>query len=279
MNVLDSIILGIVQGVTEFLPISSSGHLIIARDIFGWHGISDLSFDAILQLATILVVIIYFRKDILVLIKAFCDLILRKQVEVKDKILIYAIIIGTIPATIAGLFLENYMETIFRSALLVSIVLIFGSVVMYCAEKVNARFRRTSLSSDQGVREDKALTIKDGLIVGLFQCLALVPGFSRSGATISGGLFCGLNREDAAKFSFLLSVPIILGSGGKKFFDLIKDGAVSTDLLNLFAGFVAAFVVGYFVINFLMKYLKRNSLNIFIWYRIILAIVVLVVLL
>ena len=241
--------------------------------------ISDLSFDAILQLATILVVIIYFRKDILVLIKAFCDLILRKQVEVKDKILIYAIIIGTIPATIAGLFLENYMETIFRSALLVSIVLIFGSVVMYCAEKVNARFRRTSLSSDQGVREDKALTIKDGLIVGLFQCLALVPGFSRSGATISGGLFCGLNREDAAKFSFLLSVPIILGSGGKKFFDLIKDGAVSTDLLNLFAGFVAAFVVGYFVINFLMKYLKRNSLNIFIWYRIILAIVVLVVLL
>ncbi len=204
MSIFDSIILGVVQGVSEFLPISSSGHLIIARQLFNWHTTTDLAFDAVLQLATILALIVYFWKDIWRLLTAFFQMIRGIAIDKKDKVMIWAIIIGTIPAVIAGLLLEKYMETTFRSAVLVCIVLIIGSGVMFAAEKFS--------------KKNKELTIIDGLWVGLFQCLALVPGFSRSGATISGGLFMGLTREDATRFSFLMSIPIIFGSGMKAIF-------------------------------------------------------------
>lgn len=265
MTIFDSIILGIVQGLTEFLPISSSGHLIIARDLFNWHSTGDLSFDAILQLATALALVVYFHKDIMRLLKSFWNLITKKAVDVSDKTMIYAIILGTIPAVIFGLLLEKYMETTFRSAVLVAVVLIIGSIVMFAAEKVS--------------KQDKSLSVKNGFLVGLFQCLALVPGFSRSGATISGGLFLGLNREDAARFSFLLSIPIIIGSGAKKLLELIHSGGLNTGGINLFFGSVTAFIVGMFAIGFLMKFLKKNSLNVFIIYRIVLAVIVLIVLL
>jgi undecaprenyl-diphosphatase len=261
MHIFDSIILGIVQGLTEFLPISSSGHLIIARDILGWSGTNDLSFDAVLQLATALALVVYFWKDIFKLIKTFFALILRKTVEHKDTVLIFAIIIGTIPALVLGLLLEKYMETIFRSAGLVALVLIIGSIVMYFAERF--------------AQKNKDLNIRKGFWIGCFQCLALVPGFSRSGATISGGLFLGLNREDAARFSFLLSIPIILGSGLKKLLDLFQSGFVLDSGISLLVASVTAFIVGILAIGFLMKYLKKHSLNIFIWYRVILAILVL----
>ena len=265
MSIFDSIILGTIQGLTEFLPISSSGHLIIARDLFGWHGSSDLSFDAILQLATGIALVVYFRKDIFRLIITFFAMISKKAVEQKDKVMIWAIIIGTIPAVILGLFLQKYMETIFRSAILVSFVLIIGSAVMYLAEK---------FSSKKGV-----LSVWKGIGIGFFQCLSLVPGFSRSGATISGGLLFGLNREDAARFSFLLSIPIILGSGIKQLLSVVKSGAFSNDWLNIFSGSITSFIFGIIAISFLMKFLKNNSLKVFILYRVILAVVVLIILL
>lgn len=265
MTILGSIILGAVQGLTEFIPISSSGHLIIARDIFGWNSSGDLSFDAVLQLATALALVVYFYKDILRLLKSFINLISKKSVDLADKTMIYAVILGTIPAVIFGLLLEKYMETTFRSAGLVAVVLIVGSIVMYTAEKLS--------------KKDKVLSAKNGFLIGLFQCLALVPGFSRSGATISGGLFLGLNREDAARFSFLLSIPIILGSGSKKLLGLLHSGALSTDGLSLFVGSITAFIVGILAIDFLMKFLKKNSLKAFIIYRLVLASIVLIVLL
>jgi undecaprenyl-diphosphatase len=264
MNILNAIILGIIQGLAEFLPISSSGHLIIARDLFGWQGSTDLAFDAVLQLATILALIFYFRKDLWQLTKSFFLMISGKVIEVKDKIMILAIIIGTVPAIFAGLLLQKYMETTFRSAVLVCIILIIGSGVMMLAEKT--------------AEQNKELTIKNGLIIGFFQCLALVPGFSRSGATISGGLFAGLNREEATRFSFLLSVPIILGSGLKEFISLAHSGVLATNNLDLFFGSLTAFVVGVFAIDFLMKFLKKYSLNVFIYYRVILAVTVLSIL-
>ncbi|MFA6341209.1 MAG: undecaprenyl-diphosphate phosphatase, partial [Candidatus Paceibacterota bacterium] len=205
MTIFDSIILGLVQGLAEFIPISSSGHLIIARDLFGWHGSSDLSFDAILQLATGLALVAYFHKDIWRLICSFFHMISGKITEKRDRTMILAIILGTIPAVIFGLLLEKYMETTFRSAVLVAVGLIIGSIFMYLAEKFS--------------KQDKEISVKKGVWIGLSQCLALVPGFSRSGATISGGLIAGLNREEAARFSFLLSIPIILGSGSKKLLD------------------------------------------------------------
>lgn len=265
MGIFDSIILGIVQGLTEFLPISSSGHLIIFRDIFGWHTSSDLSFDAILQLATALAIIVYFWKDIFRLINSFFKIITKKETEEKDKTIIFAIIIGTIPAVIAGIFLERYMETIFRNSLLVAIVLLVGSLVMYLAEKFSTK--------------NKELSVRKGFYIGLFQCLALVPGFSRSGATISGGLFSGLTREESARFSFLLSIPIILGSGFKKILEIWSSGQLLNDWLILLIGAITAFIVGLFAIKFLLNFLKKYSLKTFIYYRIALAILIIILML
>lgn len=256
--------MGIVEGATEFIPISSSGHLIIARDILGWNGSNSLSFDAVLQLATVLALVVYFWKDLWRLIKTFFAMILQKPVEHRDVVMIFAIILGTIPAIIGGLLLEKQMETIFRSAELVAWVLLVGSAVMYFAEKFATK--------------DKMLSIGKGFWVGLFQCLALVPGFSRSGATISGGLFFGLNREEAARFSFLLSMPIIFGSGVKKFLEIYHAGLSGASGVELLAGSLTAFIVGLLAIGFLMKYLRNHTLNLFVWYRVILAVVVLLVL-
>ena len=271
MNIFSSIILGIIQGLTEFLPVSSSGHLVIFRDILGWHTSSDLSFDAILQLATAFAIIVYFWKDIFKLIKSFFNIISKKAVEEKDRIMIFAIIIGTIPAVIAGIFLEKYMETTFRSSLLVAFVLIAGSIVMYFAEKFSTH--------TSGQAKGKELSIRKGLYIGLFQCLALVPGFSRSGATISGGLFSGLNREEAARFSFLLSIPIVLGSGLKKTTEIYSSGQLSTDGIYILIGAITAFLVGLLAIRFLLNFLKKHSLKIFIYYRIILAILIIILIL
>lgn len=261
MNYLNSIILGLIQGITEFIPVSSSGHLVVFRDILGLKSSIDLSFDAILQLATVLAIVVYFYKDIFKIIIAFIRLITFKPIEQKEKNLLLAIVVGTIPAVIFGILLENYMDSVFRNAKLVALVLILGSLVFYFAEKFG--------------KQNSNLSIKKGFWIGVFQCFALVPGFSRSGATISGGLFLGLNREEATRFSFLLSVPIILGSGLKKLFELNSIGELSNLRGDLLLGSLVAFVVGIFVIHYLLKYLKSHSLNIFGIYRILLAISIL----
>ena len=261
MDAFSALILGLVQGLTEFLPISSSGHLILAREILGLQTENGLAVDAVLQLATILAVGIYFYKDLLDLVKAAVFLILRKPIDQKAKILLFAIIAGTIPALIAGLLLEKTMETVFRSAELVAITLILGSVLFWVAEKM--------------AKQNKSLSVNNGFLIGLFQTLALVPGVSRSGSTISGGLILGLTREQAARFSFLLSFPIILGSGLKKLMDLQNEQSAEILNLPLFLSFAAAFLVGMLCIHFLLRYLKNHSLNIFIIYRLALAAIVL----
>ena len=260
MELIAVIILGIVQGITEFLPISSSGHLILARELLGMEAQNGLAFDAVLQLATGLAVVAYFWRDLVRLFKSAVSYVSGKGIDATDRTLIVAIILGTIPAVIAGLLLETKMETVFRSASLVALMLIAGSVVMAGGELVAARYARGPL------------TIKKGVGIGLFQCLALIPGFSRSGATISGGLLLGLTRENAARFGFLLSVPIILGSGLKKLFELETGNSIG---LPLVAGSLVAFIVGLSAIHFLMRYLKTRTLWVFMWYRLALAAVVL----
>lgn len=260
MDIISALILGAIQGLTEFLPISSSGHLILAREILGLQTENGLAVDAILQLATILAVGIYFYKDLISLAKAAVFFILRKPIDQKNKTLLIAIILGTIPALIAGLFLEKTMETVFRSAELVAITLILGSVLFWIAEKI--------------AKQNKPLSINNGFLIGLFQTLALVPGVSRSGSTISGGLILGLTREQAARFSFLLSFPIILGSGFKKLLDLQREHLISSISSPLLLSFVTAFTIGLLCIHFLLYYLKNHTLNIFIIYRMALAIIV-----
>ena len=258
MTIPQSALLGILEGLTEFLPISSSGHLILARELLHINTGDGLTFDAVIQLGAILSVFIIFWKDIFRLI---LSVVQPSKTTPNERMLRNAIIIGTIPAIIAGLTLEHYMDSIFRSALIVAGTLIAGSLLMLFAERIRTQSPR------------QHPTMKDGFIIGLYQCLALVPGVSRSGATISGGLLQGISRETATKFSFLLSLPIITGSGLLKLYKALKDTSTAVDFsrLDLFVGFFFAFVVGYFSIRWLMKYLSQHSLHIFIWYRIGLA--------
>lgn len=263
MEFWHSLVLGLVQGLTEFIPISSSGHLILVREFMGISaGDGDLAFDAVLQLATSLAILFYFRKEIFSLIRTFFLYVSGKSVTSADKNLMLAVVIGTVPAVIVGLFLENYMETVFRSGTLVAWTLIFGAGLMFAADRIK--------------QKDEKPDARRGLIVGLFQTLALVPGISRSGATISGGLFAGFSREMSARFSFILALPILLGSGAKKLFDLIGNGALGDVGLPLFLGCIVAFVSGLWAISFLIKFLKTHNLNIFILYRIILAVLIFV---
>ncbi len=259
----EAILLGIVQGLTEFIPVSSSGHLIIVRNILGL-GQGGLAYDAVLQLATAFASIIYFRNDIKNIIVYIGRALLGKKSNKKEQTLILALIWGTIPAVLAGILLEQYMETIFRNIELICATLVFGSVIMFLAEYIVKR---------RNYEED--LTPVKGFVIGLFQCLALVPGISRSGATISGGIFSGLGRENAAKFSFLLSIPILLGTGFKKLAEVLGGGE-GLLVNHLLLASITAFLVGIASIHFLMKFLKKYPLDIFIWYRIVLAVILFV---
>ncbi len=272
MEIIKSGILGAVQGLTEFLPVSSSGHLVLLHEWLAVHaGEADLAFDAMLHFATAAAVIVYFRGDIVSLVRAFFALLRRvhKPGEFnREEHMVLAIIVGTIPAVVLGLFFEDVMDTLFRNPLLVAATLVAGSLIMLAAE----RFSQPQLNFGVGW--------KKGLAIGLWQSLALVPGMSRSGMTISGGMLLGLSREFAAKFGFLLGVPVMLGAGAKKFFDLVSADLLGGIGVEVFIGAVVAFLVGIAVVHYLLRFLSRHSLKVFVWYRIVLAgVIVLVALL
>ncbi len=259
MDIISAIILGVVQGITEFLPISSTGHLILVHNLLGVEGEQSLAFDAILQLATVLAVIVYFFDEIYVLVQALMRKLGRLPVNEKDIVMLKALGIGTIPAIVLGLFLESYMETVFRHPLLVAVVLILGSILFMYAE-----YRYDNCYHDRGIEP------RMGLKIGFFQCLALIPGFSRSGATIAGGMLLGLSRFESARFAFLLSIPIILGSGLKKLLELITSD-VAVVWSPIVFGSITSFVVGLLAIHFMIGFVRKHTLWPFIWYRIILA--------
>ena len=249
--------LGAVQGLTEFLPVSSTGHLILVRHFFGTTLADTLTYDVFLHLATAFAVLIYFRKDIAKLFLSIIQMVKGNKVSDKDRYLVIAISLGIIPAVVLGLSFDNFIENSFRNPLLVALALIAGSILFWYAEKV---------SFGTGT-----ITPKKGFIIGFFQALALIPGISRSGSTISGGLISNLSREEAVRFSFLLGFPIILGAGVYKilkFSDvLFSNGAIIASL----AGFIAALISGLYAIHFLVRFLKNHSLLPFIVYRIVLA--------
>jgi len=269
MDILSGVILGVVQGLTEFLPVSSTGHLIIARDLLGLQVEYGLSVDAVLHFATAFAVLIYFRKDFTRLIKSTVLWIMQKPVEGSDKKLILALSIGTVPAVILGLLLQDYLSTVFRSSTIVAWALLAGSLVFILAEYVSKKVgERQELKTN--------VSIKSGLIIGLFQSIALIPGMSRSGMTISGGLLLGFTREQSARFAFLLSFPIILGAGAKSALDLGASGLLSDIGLSLFVSAIVAFLSGLLAIHYLLKFLRNHSLIIFVFYRVLLAVGILV---
>jgi undecaprenyl-diphosphatase len=260
MTYIGAIILGFIEGATEFIPVSSSGHLIITRFVLGLDS-GGLAFDAVLQLATSCALIVYFWKDIVHLLKSVFLWVIRKEISRVDQTMVSAIVIGTIPAVVFGLLLEKQMDTVFRNVHLVALTLVLGSILFWYAQKVATK--------------NKVLSLGRGIIIGFFQCLALVPGVSRSGATISGGLITGLSQEEATRFSFLLSIPVLFGAGLKKLFEVRHELLTTGFGASLLVGSLVAFVTGLLAINFLIRYLKTHNLNIFIWYRVVVAIIIL----
>ncbi|MEK7630858.1 MAG: undecaprenyl-diphosphate phosphatase [Patescibacteria group bacterium] len=245
-------LLGIVQGFTEFLPVSSTGHLIIFESFFGIAAADAVPFDVAVHLATVLAVIWYFRADWLHLIKSFTS-----RIDTRGRQLLLNIILGTIPAGIAGILFEDTITNTFRTSLAVAIGLIAGSALIAGAEYM--RHRR---NHDSGM-----ILPYEGFIIGIFQALALFPGISRSGATISGGLLLGKTRVEATHYSFLLSTPIIIAASLKT---IVARPEIVITGPNIF-GFIAAFVSAIAAINLITKIAERSTLMPFVYYRLALA--------
>lgn len=255
-----ALLLGILQGLTEFLPISSSAHLILLPWFFQWNNplLDSLPFDVALHAGTLLAILWYFWRDWLEMVGGFFRILIkRKAGDFQERLILY-IILATIPAGIAGFLLEKTIESTFRNPALITLPLIFVSFLMVYAE------RRNRLS-----RSLETITLKDAMVIGLAQAVALLPGVSRSGITITTGLFRGYRREAATRFSFLLSTPAIAGATVLQSRHLFSTG--EGDWLLIAIGFISSAAVGYLAIAFLMRYLRGHTLNLFVGYRLILA--------
>ena len=283
MTILQAIILGIVQGLTEYIPISSSAHLIIIPWLFGWHdpALTSLSFDVALHLGTLVAVIWFFAFDWARLIRAgLASLVERKINADPDRKLAWLLVIGCIPGGIAGVLGESKIDQLFHqpnvpikliAIVVMGIIIAALALALFIIERLG-----------QHTREMNSLTLKDAILIGLAQALAIFPGVSRSGSTITTGLALNLKRDVAARFSFLLSAPIIAGAGLKSAWDLLQQyrggSAFSSAELILFPfGFIAAAISGYFCIKYLLRYLQKNSTDLFVYYRWGLAILIIIV--
>jgi undecaprenyl-diphosphatase len=260
ISIIQAIVLGAIQGLSEFLPISSSGHLILAHWVF--KNDLGLAFDVALHWGTLLAVVVYFRNDVWLIIKGFWHSLFKSTRDLQNNIyqkLSWLIIIASVPGAVIGKLLESKASTSFRDPVLVAMNLAVFGVVIFVADKI-------------GKKEKNLDKIKwtDALFVGLAQALAIIPGISRSGATMAAALFLAFKRPDAARFSFLMSIPIIFGAGILELPDL-RPG-VSAELL---AGFASATIFGFLAIKYLLRYLSRHDFKIFVWYRLALAAVVL----
>ena len=258
MTIAQAVILGIVQGATEFLPVSSSGHLVIVPYILGFPN-APVIFDAMVHVATLFAVLIFFRKEFIDIILSFKSILTKEKIndEIKfNQKLGLMLAVGTIPAALAGFFLEDFFTDFFSKPVYAGFFLIVTGTFLIAIERISEKFK-----------DIDSLNINKSLIIGCAQAFAIFPGISRSGATIAAGMLCGLTRESATRFSFLLSAPIIAGAGGfsikKAFFDGTWAGM---DLTIILVGSFFAFVVAYLSIKFLIDFVKKHPLNIFAYY-------------
>jgi len=272
LELLQAIFLGIVQGLTEFLPVSSSGHLLLGQYFLGLDQQRfGLSFDAAIHTGTVLAVVTYFWRDLINMALAFARSLGRRgsdRFADPDARMAYLVIAATIPAGVIGLLFEDFFETAVRSPWIVVFNLVLVGALFIVGENVGRKNRQAS-----------KLTLREAVGIGLAQACALVPGISRSGATITLGLFLGLRRDQAARFSFLMSVPITTAAALLSLQNAASEGMDPQKALKLVVGSLSAAVVGYLAIRFLLTYLNRHSLRVFAYYRFGLAAVVAVLLL
>ncbi len=247
MTIIESIILGVVQGITEFLPISSSGHLVLSESLLGLEVEALKSFDVALHVGSLLAILFYFRKTI-------------AEILLKDHKYIGLLLVGTIPAVIAGFTLEDKIDALFRSITAVGVVMIITAIYFLIAEKFAPKKGK--------------LTIKNAVLIGIAQMFALIPGVSRSGSTIATGVLTGLERTKAAEFSFLLGSIAITGAG---LLTALKVEAGTLDLTTMSLGFFASMIASYFAIKFLMNFFKKNTLRPFAYYLFVIGVIAIMV--
>jgi undecaprenyl-diphosphatase len=269
-TVLQALIMGIVQGLTEFLPVSSSGHLVVVPFLLGWHDpfITSLAFSVILHMGTLVALLVYFQADWRRLVPAGLATIRDRSFrDQPDRRLAWLLVAATVPAAVVGFLLQDLIETRFREVGLVALTLVVGAAILWLADRWGRRNRTID-----------GVTFPLALGIGLAQALALVPGISRSGISISAGRLAGLDRPDAARFSFLMATPVTLGAG---LFEIRKvvagQAGVTLEVAPLVVGLIASLIAGLVAIHFMLRYLRTRSLSIFVWYRVALAAAVLVV--
>jgi undecaprenyl-diphosphatase len=260
MTWLAAALLGVVQGLTEFLPVSSSAHLVLARAFFGWNvdeGAFGLAFDVALHAGTLVAILAYFHRDIAVMFAAAPEVLSANRGPGKVARLI---VIGTIPTALVGLLFAKWLEEHLRTPTVIAVTLTIGGVWLLAAERFGAR-----------TLDDDALTAGGALLVGSAQASALIPGMSRSGSTISMAMLLGMTRESAARFSFLLGIPAIGAAAAKEGLKVLKAGMTAHDAGLFAVGMLTSAVVGFITIRFFLKYLTGHSLNVFAYYRLALA--------
>ena len=261
MTLFQSLLLGIIEGLTEFIPVSSTAHMLIVQKLLNVpSGDAMFAFLILVQIGPLLALILYFWKDLLALIKAF----FAKPFSTEENKLVWYIIIATVPALLAGVLLKHVVEGLFKTPLFeASIRLLTAAILLTLAEYFGKRARNLD-----------SMTWLDALIVGLFQILAVFPGASRSGSTISGGMLRGFDRPAAARFAFLMAIPVMLAASGYESLDVLKMQNLSSFLLPLAVGFIIAAIVGWLSIKWLLNYLNKNSLYVFAGYCAVVGVIV-----
>lgn len=262
MTIFQAIVLGLIQGLTEFLPISSSAHLALAPYLFGWED-PGLAFDVALHFGTLVAVLWFFRKEWAQLIAAAVSMITRRKVDTPEEKRVIFLIIATIPGAIGGLLLEEKAETVFRSPTLIASTLIAMGIILWAVDKFS--------SQERPIQRMRWL---DALLIGCAQVVALVPGVSRSGSTITAGRALKFDRQSAAIFSFLMSMPITAAAVVLKAPDVLRNGGLGAEVV---VGILASAISGWLAISVLLKYVSKHSYGIFALYRVLLGLVVLAV--
>jgi len=260
VTLIEALVLGVVQGLTEFLPISSSAHLRVVPAALGWHD-PGVAYDAVLQLGSVVAVISYFFKDLLAIAKGTLKAVQDKAYDAPDFRIAVGIIVGTMPICVIGLLIKKLLEnpdSPIRSLMVVGIVSIVMGLLLMVAEKFGSQKKTLH-----------QVSINDGLLVGLGQALALIPGCSRSGSTLTVAMLLGIKRADAARFSFLLGIPAIVLSGLLELKELYEVGFQQSDVANLAAGLVASTIVSYLAIAWMIKFLEKHPTWVFVVYRVI----------
>jgi undecaprenyl-diphosphatase len=268
VNLLAAVLLGIIQGITEFLPVSSSAHLILARAFFGWEVPPELglAFDVALHLGTLVAILIYFRTEIFTMVRAIPDALsfplpaAGVSARGDSARIIHLIVTGTIPIVIVGLAMTDAVETRLRQPAVAAGALAFGAMAMMVAERLGAR-----------TRVEPSLRWWEAVLIGCAQAAALIPGMSRSGSTIVVGMFLGVRRDAAARFTFLLAIPATLAAAGKEALEL-RHMALGADVAVLFVvGLMVSAIVGYLTIRYFLRFLAGHTMDVFAYYRFALA--------